>query len=427
MELRKSDLFDYLSTKIFPIASEEGSKKIGLEVEMIPFIRGGNFPKRASLKQVKSVLKPYFDLYAWREEKNFLYKKNGALISFEPGGQIEFSSEPFSKLDDLKKEVYKVQDEIKSYLSKENIYLCLRGVDPWNSPDETGLQLEDSRYQNMEKYFTSLKGSLGRSMMLSTASIQVCLDFKTNRETQLKRYILAQFLSPYASAMFANSPFSQKKNTGYESFRSHIWLNLDDSRAGFPFSKSSLENLSREECIQSYLDFALDSRLIIFGKNDPSPKNLGVFTFREWMESAKGERPTFEDFEIALSLLFPEVRPKGFLELRSVDAQDFKWQMVPAVFFSSLLYHDEALEEAFDLTKVSLETLKELKKKSCYGLKDPDLLKGAQALAKLSLKAFEDLSEELGGDSCLEDATRFFEKFTQKGFTPASFFEPCLK
>ena len=98
-----------------------------------------------------------------------------------------------------------------------------------------------------------------------------------------------------------------------------------------------------------------------------------------------------------------------------------------AVLFSSLLYHDEALEEAFHLTKVSLETLKELKKKSCYGLKDPDLLKGAQALVKLSLKAFEDLSGELGGDSCLDDATHFFEEFTQKGFTPASFFEPSLK
>jgi len=427
MKLKKTDLFDYLSKNVFPIISEKGDRKIGLEVEMIPFVRGSAFPKRASLKQVKAVLKPYFDSHDWREENFFLYKKDGAVISFEPGGQIEFSSEPFSMLDNLKDRVCKVQDEIRFYLNKENIYLCLRGVDPWNSPDETGLQLEYSRYESMKKHFSSLKGSLGKSMMLSTASIQVCLDFKTNPETQVKRYLLAQFLSPYASAMFANSPFYQREKTEYESFRSHIWLNLDPSRAGFPFSRSSLENLSREECIQSYLDFALDSRLITDERKYPSFKNLGVLTFRDWMNSTKVEEPSLEEFETVLSLLFPEVRPKGFLEFRAVDAQDFKWQMVPAVFFSSLLYHDEALEEAFDLTKVSLDSLKELKKKSCYGLKDANLLKGAQALAKISLKAFKDLSTELGGDSCLEDATYFFKEFTEKGFTPASFFEPCLK
>lgn len=421
-KLHRSDLLDYLSREIFPTTNRGEVKKIGLELEMIPFHKGGNSPKRASFEELKEALKSYFSEGAWKEEKSFIYKKEGSQISFEPGGQIEFSSKPYASLDSLKKKAEEVEKGLSLHLEKKGIELLSVGVDPWNKLDEIGLQLQAPRYQKMQEHFLSLEGSLGRHMMLATAAIQVCLDFRVDAETQVKRYLLSQFLAPYASAIFANSPFSEGTRTAYESFRSQVWVKLDKSRAGFPFQKEEIATLSREECLESYLDFVLDSHLILYeGKYLLSSQKPS--TFREWMNSPDFESPRLSDFETAMTLLFPEVRPKGFLELRSVDAQEFRWQMVPAVFFAGLLYQEEVAEEAFDLLKVKLGDLRELKKKSRYGLQDPLVLSRSQALMKLALRGFEALLPELGGERCLEDALRFSSKFTEKGLTPASFLE----
>lgn len=435
MKLQKSDLYEYLSQNIFPLSKEgKQNKKVGLEIEMFPFeaLEGenGKIFHRTSLDKTKAALFSYLKDKSWLQnpEASYIYKKNKAQISFEPGGQLEYSSSPRESFSDLSAEINKVQREIKKELSKNSILLLQTGLDPWHGIDRLKVQLKEKRYELMSEYFGSLQGSLGRNMQLQTSSVQVCLDFCSNEERQVKQYITSQFLAPYGSAIFANSPYLGGKRSLYESFRSYIWLKTDKTRTGFPFKeKTDFLSLSREGCIRSYLDFALDAHLIFYREGGLIKKSPENFTFRKWMDFSKESGPTLEDFKKSLSLLFPEVRPKGFLEIRSVDGQGYKWQMVPAVFYAGLLYDDEALDEAFNMLCTDLKTLKEEKARSCYGLSSPELKEKAKDLMKLSLKGFERLLPEIQGDSELERACEFYNLYTKQGKSPSFDFELYLK
>jgi glutamate--cysteine ligase len=178
--------------------------------------------------------------------------------------------------------------------------------------------------------------------------VQTNLDFSSEAD-MVKKLRVAVALQPIATALFANSPFVDGKESGYLSFRSHIWLHTDDARTGMlPFAFD--EGFGFEQ----YADYALDVPMY-FVVRDGKYINVAGQSFRAFLEGRlpqlPGEKPTVKDWEDHLSTIFPEVRLKQFLEMRGADMGDEKSVTALSAFWTGLLYDDIALEAAYEMIK----------------------------------------------------------------------------
>jgi glutamate--cysteine ligase len=189
-------------------------------------------------------------------------------------------------------------------------------------------------------------GTLGTSMMYRSATVQANLDFSSEAD-MVKKLRVSVALQPVATALFANSPFVDGRDSGYLSFRSHIWLNTDADRTGMlPFAFE--EGFGFEQ----YADHALDVPMYFVIRNGQYV-NVAGESFHAFLKGElpqlPGEKPTIKDWEDHLSTLFPEVRLKQFLEMRGADMGDEKHVVALSAFWVGLLYDQISLDAAWDL------------------------------------------------------------------------------
>jgi glutamate--cysteine ligase len=191
-------------------------------------------------------------------------------------------------------------------------------------------------------------GSLGLDMMLRTCTIQVNLDYKSEAD-MVKKFRVGLALQPVATALFANSPFTQGKPNGFKSFRSHIWEDTDPDRTGMlPFVFEDGFGYER------YLDYMLDVPMY-FVYRDGKYLDVAGESFRAFIDGKlpqlPGEKPQLSDWTDHLSTAFPEVRLKSFLEMRGADGG--RWSRICALpaLWVGLLYDGGALDAAWDLVK----------------------------------------------------------------------------
>jgi len=184
--------------------------------------------------------------------------------------------------------------------------------------------------------------------MYRSATVQANLDFSSEAD-MVKKLRVSVALQPVATALFANSPFSEGRDTGYLSFRSHIWLNTDEARTGMlPFVFE--EGFGFEQ----YADYALDVPMY-FVIRDRRYIDVAGESFRDFLNGElpqlPGQKPTVKDWEDHLSTLFPEVRLKQFLEMRGADMGDAAHVVALSAFWVGLLYDEISLEAAWELVK----------------------------------------------------------------------------
>ncbi len=172
-----------------------------------------------------------------------------------------------------------------------------------------------SRYAIMARYMPKV-GAHGLDMMFRTCTIQANLDFSDEAD-MVKKMRVGLALQPVATALFANSPFTEGKPNGFASFRSEIWLDTDPHRTGMlPFAFEDGFGFER------YVDWALDVPMY-FVKRGEVYHDVAGASFRDLMAgklaTLPGERATMSDWDNHLTTLFPEVRLKRFLEMRGAD------------------------------------------------------------------------------------------------------------
>jgi glutamate--cysteine ligase len=267
-------------------------------------------------------------------------------ISLEPAGQFELSGAPLENLHQTCAEAARHLDQCKSV--GERLGLGFLGLGMW--PDKTRAELPvmpKGRYAIMLNYMPKV-GSLGLDMMLRTCTIQVNLDYSSEAD-MVKKFRVGLALQPVATALFANSPFTEGKPNGYKSFRSHIWEDTDPDRTGMlPFVFD--EGFGYER----YCDYALDVPMYFVYRGGKYIDVAGE-SFRAFLDGKlpqlPGEKPMLSDWVDHLSTAFPEVRLKSFLEMRGADGG--RWSRICALpaLWVGLLYDDEALGEAWDLVK----------------------------------------------------------------------------
>jgi glutamate--cysteine ligase len=267
-------------------------------------------------------------------------------ISLEPGGQFELSGAPQTDLHGTAAELAEHVRVAKTVAAPLDIHFLGLGVTPLWSVEQIEA-MPKSRYAIMTKYMGET-GTLGTSMMYRSATVQTNLDFSSEAD-MVKKLRVSLALQPIATALFANSPFADGRDTGYLSFRSEIWRNTDDDRTGMlPFVFD--EGFGFEQ----YADHALDVPMY-FVIRDKKYVNVAGQSFRDFLEGRlpglPGEKPTIKDWEDHLSTLFPEVRLKQFLEMRGADMGDEAHVVALSAFWTGLLYDEISLEAAWELVK----------------------------------------------------------------------------
>ncbi len=267
-------------------------------------------------------------------------------ISLEPAGQFELSGAALENLHQTCAEAARHLGQCK--MIGDRIGLGFLGTGMW--PDKARADLPvmpKGRYAIMLRYMPTV-GSLGLDMMLRTCTIQVNLDYSSEAD-MVKKFRVGLALQPVATALFANSPFTEGKPNGYKSFRSHIWEDTDPDRTGMlPFVFEDGFGYER------YCDYALDVPMY-FVYREGKYIDVAGESFRGFLEGKlpqiPGEKPKLTDWTDHLSTAFPEVRLKSFLEMRGADGG--RWSRIcglPALWVG-LLYDDQALDAAWELVK----------------------------------------------------------------------------
>ena len=267
-------------------------------------------------------------------------------ISLEPGGQFELSGAPQATLHGAAAELEEHLRVVKKVARPLDINFLSLGVTPLWRVEEMPV-MPKSRYAIMAPYMKKV-GTLGTSMMFRSATVQTNLDFSSEAD-MVKKLRVSLALQPIATAIFANSPFVDGKDSGYLSFRSHIWLNTDAARTGMlPFAFEDGMGYER------YVDYALDIPMY-FVIRDHRYINVAGESFKAFLDGKlpqlPGEKPTRQDWENHLTTLFPEVRVKQFLEMRGADMGAQPSVLALSAFWAGLLYDDLALDAAWDIVK----------------------------------------------------------------------------
>ena len=220
------------------------------------------------------------------------------------------------------------------------------GMSPKWRLDEIPL-MPKQRYAIMAKYMPKV-GSRGLEMMFRTCTVQANLDFSSEAD-MVKKLRVSLALQPVATALFANSPFTEGKLNGFLSARSEVWRHTDPARTGMlPFAFEQGMSFER------YVDYALSVPMYFVKRGDIYHDVAGA-DFRDLLEGrlAKlpGEQATLADWANHLSTIFPEVRLKRYLEMRGADAGPRPFLAALPALFTGLLYEPSSLDAAWDIVK----------------------------------------------------------------------------
>jgi len=269
-------------------------------------------------------------------------KRDGASITLEPSAQLELSGAALSDLHQIDEEARTHLREIAPISEEMGIAWLATGFHPLATRDELPW-VPKQRYPIMREYLPKM-GRAGLDMMQRTATVQGNFDWHSE-EDAMKKMRLALKLSPLMQAWFSNAPFKEGSASDQMSLRAEVWRNMDPSRSGLIPSLWS-ENTSYSD----YCEWALDAGMFLFRRDGAIIKNTGQ-TFRDFLENGHGEyRATLDDWRLHLTTLFPEVRLKNTLEVRSVDEVPPEVAVSVLSLWTGLLYDDQALDAALALT-----------------------------------------------------------------------------
>ena len=337
---------------------EAGSKprsqfRIGTEHEKFAFTIDGHRPVPYDGRcSIRALLQGMQHLLGWEpivEDGNIIGLfdvTGGGAISLEPGGQFELSGAPVESVHHTSAELMAHLAQVKEVARPLGIGFLGLGMTPSWSRAEIPT-MPKGRYRIMTAYMPKV-GSLGLDMMYRTCTVQTNLDFSSEAD-MVKKLRVSLALQPVATAMFANSPFTEGRPNGYLSFRSQIWRDTDGDRSGMlPWAFEPGMGFER------YADYALSVPMYFVKRGDRYIDVAGR-SFRDLMQGRlpglPGERATISDWANHVSTIFPEVRLKRYLEMRGADGGP--WRRLPALpaYWVGILYDEDALDAAWQLVR----------------------------------------------------------------------------
>ena len=339
-------------------ALSKGSKpksdwRIGTEHEKFPFLTDTLKPvPYEGPRSIRALLEGLRDRFGWQgvyENDNIIALSDPhgmGNVSLEPGGQFELSGAPLKTVHDTCEEVHGHLVQVREIGDALGIGFLGLGASPTWTRAETPV-MPKGRYKIMAPYMDKV-GHYGRDMMFRTCTVQVNLDFGSEAD-MVKKLRVSLALQPIATALFANSPFLEGKPNGFLSFRSQVWTDTDNARAGMlPFAFESGMSFER------YVDYALDVPMYFVMRDGKYIDTAGE-SFRKFLEGKlpqlPGEKPVAKDWADHITTIFPEVRLKQYLEMRGTDSGPWRRLCALPALWTGVLYEDGPLDAAWDLVK----------------------------------------------------------------------------
>jgi glutamate--cysteine ligase len=377
-------------------------------------------------RSIQAVLEGLRDRYGWSpvtEAGNIIgLTKDGANVSLEPGGQLELSGAPLETIHQTCDEVNSHLREVKSIADEIGVGFIGLGAAPHWTHAEMPM-MPKGRYRLMTDYMDRV-GTMGKTMMYRTCTVQVNLDFGSEAD-MVQKLRVALALQPVATALFANSPFLEGKANGHKSWRSRVWRDLDADRTGMlPFVFADGFGF------EHWVDYALDVPMYFVYRDGLYINALGQ-SFRDFLKgqlpALPGETPTLSDWADHLTTVFPEARIKKFIEMRGADGGPWRRLCALPALWVGLCYDQSALDAAWDLVKgFDAETRDALRVAASEqgldakvgSIKMMDLAKEVVAIAQSGLKA----RARPGSGGMVPDETHFLnalQESLETGKTPA--------
>lgn len=276
----------------------------------------------------------------WEGENVIALEGEGASITLEPGGQVELSGAPFRRLADLAAELRANRAHLLALSEGHDHRWIAAGLTPYALIDSIPW-VPKGRYEIMREYLPR-QGDLAHWMMKGTCSVQANYDYEDEQDCANK-FRVAHAFGPLTTALFANSPLAEGRDTGFLSYRGYIWTRTDPARTGFPEAVRAGYTHAR------WVDYLLDTPMMFIKPGGRWRPANGV-TFRRWMtEGIDGAFPTMEDWALHQTSVFPEVRVKRTIEIRGADAVNVDLAVAFCAWWAGLLYGPGALPAALTL------------------------------------------------------------------------------
>ena len=343
-----AQLVDWFARKGKP----KSAWRIGTEHEKFLFHKGSFKPVAyegaQGVGQLLSLLEQQFDMQPIIEKGHIIGLKSadGGSVTLEPGGQLELSGAPLVSLNETCAETGAHLRQMREVTNPLDICMLGVGFQPlWGRGDISWMP--KGRYKIMREYMPK-RGNLGLDMMLRSCTVQVNLDYADERD-MVRKFRTSLALQPIATALFANSPFKDGVPSGLKSTRAQAWTDTDPDRCGVPaFVFEPDFGYAR------WVDYILDVPMYFLHRGDDYIDVSGL-SFRDFMAGKlpgfEGQYPTMEDFEDHMTTAFPEVRLKGYLEMRGADGGSWGNICALPALWVGLLYDDAALDAAEKLVR----------------------------------------------------------------------------
>lgn len=318
--------------------------KVGIEFERLPIsTKDYKMVDYSQENGIYDFLRAFAKFDGWEyitDDYNIIgLKKDEDRITLEPGCQFELSLKPEKDIQDLKNKIDYLNKKMMPLLRKHDINLLEYGISPVSTYKYINL-IPKKRYHIMADY---LWGILSDVMMRETAGIQACYDYSSEKDA-IRKFRIANILSPFVTAMFANSPIRGGVDTGYKTFRGLSWLNTDNERCLFMSRK--LFDKKYPYDFKDYIKEVIQTPMIFIVREEKPVEILGKINFEQFMKNGfEGYKATLEDFKLHANLYFPEVRLRDFIEIRNHDCTNHGMQYSILAIYKSILYNNNALEE----------------------------------------------------------------------------------
>ncbi|OXZ36695.1 glutamate--cysteine ligase [Finegoldia magna] len=350
---------------------------------------------------------------AYKEGDYILGLENDDLaVSTEPGSQFEVALSSKWNIDELKDIYIKNMRKLVEVFDKKNQAMVTLGYHPVTKIDEIKI-LPKKRYDFMYKYFNE-RGDMAHNMMKGTCSLQCSIDYSSEKDF-VRKYKIANCLSPVFYTLFDNAYILEGQPSKSRNMREIIWENTDTDRSGM-YKFSFDDDLSYKK----YAEHILNTPLIFSIDENHEPYYVGKTTFKEVFEDVKDTGLIFH----ALSIVFPDVRAKRYIEIRMMD--EIKYPLnFSAVALIKGLFYDEA-----NLDKLS-ELFKNMTYENCMKAKLDAREKGLDAtFMNVNMLEFCKMLVDMAKNGLPANEIGYLiplEKMLEKGMNPRDQFETIYK
>jgi glutamate--cysteine ligase len=301
-------------------------RQVGLELEyhLVDLARPARRPTWAEVLAAVAALPPM---------------PSGSSVTVEPGGQVELSTPPTQGIAASVAALQADRTVLRKGLTASGYGAAPLGADPARPTRRIN---PNARYVAMERHFQALGcAAPGQAMMTATAALQVNLDAGP-AAGWTQRLDRIRDLGPVLVAVSACSPLLAGRSTGWRSMRQQAWHGIDQRRSG---------PLPDGDPAEAWAGYALDAPVMLIDDGDGVVPVTERVPFGDWLQGRAPfhRRPTVTDLDYHLTTLFPPVRPRGYLELRCLDAMPDRWWPALAALTVALIDDDIAADQAAEL------------------------------------------------------------------------------